>query len=91
MSRRRQAQKNWEPIIPDYMVLPHTKRTERRIVRASLRELNAVPKPKAILHSVEQRKPEPLSAKLIRLGWQDEQGRGLDWKHWNKFQPCYAD
>lgn len=79
---RRKAQKNWNPIIPAYHVLPKSKRFQKRLTRVIAKELAAplAPKPK---HTMTEPK-ETLQDKLIRLGWQDSKGRSLDWTFWNR-------
>jgi hypothetical protein len=90
---RRKAQKNWEPIVPDYMALPVSQRTEKRFARAIVRELSQ-PKPEyqtASTHPIESRpvEPETLAEKLTRLGWTDSGGNSLDWIVWNKRPKVY--
>jgi hypothetical protein len=90
---RRKAQKNWEPIISDYMALPVTRRTEKRFARTIVRELS---QPKleyqmASPHPIESHpvEPETLAEKLTRLGWTDSGGHSLDWTVWNKRPTVY--
>jgi hypothetical protein len=80
-----------KPLIPDFISLPETRWTEKRFVRAVVRDIsrpkplaNPAPEPKPAMESVET-----LRDKLIRFGWQDSQGRSLDWRFWNRYPKPY--
>ena len=96
---RRKAQHDYrflepkrKPLIPDFISLTEGRRTETRFVRAVVRDIL---RPKPLAAPAPEVKPaiaesvETLRDKLIRLGWQDSQGRSLDWRVWNKFQKPY--
>jgi hypothetical protein len=81
-----------KPLTPE-AVLPDTARTEKRLIRSASKEL-ARPKPSAATSP----KPQPTMAdpeeslkdKLVRFGWQTENGASLDWRYWNRQRPMYS-
>ena len=81
-----------KPLVPDFISLPESRRTEKRFVRAVVRDISrpkplAVPAPEpkpAMVASVEN-----LHDKLVRFGWISSSGQSLDWTHWNRFQKPY--
>lgn len=93
MSSRRQYQKaanfleprrkGFAPLTPDFASLPASKRTDKRVARAIVREIEK-PLPK-------ERKPQAVAAepvlttrqKLIQWGWIREDGTSVPWRYWN--------
>jgi hypothetical protein len=80
-----------KPLVPDFISLPETRRTEKRFVRAVVRDISRpkplpalAPEPKPAMESVEN-----LHDKLVRFGWITSSGQSLDWTHWNRYPKPY--
>jgi hypothetical protein len=94
---RRKAQHDYRfleprrrPLTPDYMSLPESRHTAKRLTRATVKELTqpkqmVAPEPKpAMVASVEN-----LHDKLVRFGWISTSGQSLDWRYWNRYPKPY--
>ena len=92
---RRKAQHESRFLQPNWKPLPISKRTEKRIARAVVREISKVVMPKANpapltpepVYEPPRRGPKPIVIPDWREGWQD----GRTWEFWNqeKFRTKY--